>query len=278
MGLKIKRKKFALSIFPAFLILSLGTGSSFAVEEGSEAVKIEDKERPAVSADVGLFSQYIWRGWAFSKDSIVIQPSATVGYKGLSFNLWGNFDTDQYDIGRAKWNETDITLSYDRTLGPVELGAGYIYYAATEYKDTQEFYLSAKATTILSPTFTIYRDITSRSTWYLNMKISHSFLLPKEMTLDLAASAGYYISNSDKMVKANNQLEDTDEKYRGFHDGVISASLNLPLAKHFTLTPMIAYSFPLSKEADNRLKADNEKIFGNKADLLFGGITLSMDF
>lgn len=129
---------------------------------------------------MGIFSQYIWRGWEFSKDSVVIQPSVTVGYKGFSLNLWGNLDTDQYDIGKAKWNETDITISCNMTLGPIELGAGYIYYAMTEYEDTQEFYLSVGADTILSPTFTVYWDITSLSTWYLNLRISHSFSLPKK--------------------------------------------------------------------------------------------------
>ena len=66
------------------------------------------------------------------------------------------------------------------TLGPIELGAGYIYYTMTEYEDTQEFYLSVGADTILSPTFTVNRDITSLSTWYLNLRISHSFSLPKK--------------------------------------------------------------------------------------------------
>ena len=241
-------------------------------------IKIEDQDRPAASADVGIFSQYIWRGWEYSKNSVVIQPSMTVGYKGLSLNLWGNFDTHQYDLGKAKWNETDITMCYDRTLGPIELGAGYIYYALTEEEDTQEFYLRAGADTILYPTFTVYRDLTSRSTWYLNLRVSHSFSLPKEITLDLAASAGYYISNSNKLLKANDQLEDTTEKYRAFHDGVISASLNVPFAGYFTLTPMIAYSFPLSREARNRIKADNGKNFSKKAVFLFGGITLSVAF
>jgi len=91
------------------------------------------------------------------------------------------------------------------------------------------------------------------------------------MSLDLAASAGYYISNSNKMLKANDQLENTKEKYRAFHDGVISASLNVPFAKYFTLTPIIAYSFPLSKEAGNRIKADNGQRFKE------GGLSIRRD-
>ena len=40
----------------------------------------EDKAKPNASADIGVFSQYIWRGFELSYDSIVIQPSLTVGY------------------------------------------------------------------------------------------------------------------------------------------------------------------------------------------------------
>jgi len=41
-----------------------------------------------------VMSQYVWRGYELSRNSIVIQPSMTVGYKGFSVNLWGNLDTN----------------------------------------------------------------------------------------------------------------------------------------------------------------------------------------
>ena len=37
----------------------------------------EDEAKPSASADVGVFSQYIWRGYELSKDSIVIQQIST---------------------------------------------------------------------------------------------------------------------------------------------------------------------------------------------------------
>ena len=50
------------------------------------------------SADftVAALSQYIWRGQELSRDSVVIQPSATVSHSGFSANLWGNLDMDPY--------------------------------------------------------------------------------------------------------------------------------------------------------------------------------------
>ena len=77
-----------------------------------------EEAKPSASADIGVFSKYVWRGYELSKDSAVIQPSLTVGYKDFSFNLWGNLDTDVYSDpqGQSQFNETDMTLSYARVL------------------------------------------------------------------------------------------------------------------------------------------------------------------
>ena len=64
----------------------------------------------SADASVAFLSKYVWRGWELSDDSIVIQPSMSVAYKGFGMNLWGNLDTDLYGTTN-KWNETDLTLS-----------------------------------------------------------------------------------------------------------------------------------------------------------------------
>ena len=81
----------------------------------------------SISGDVGVSSQYVWRGYALSDESIVIQPSLTLGYYGFGVKVWGNFDTDYYDTG-TDYNETDITLSYDWSYEIISMGVGYIYY------------------------------------------------------------------------------------------------------------------------------------------------------
>ena len=92
-----------------------------ALTFGSLPASAED-DSLSISADVGVFSQYIWRGYALSNESIVIQPSVTVGYEGFSLNVWGNYDTDYFDTG-TDYNETDITLSYDWTYDIISFGA-----------------------------------------------------------------------------------------------------------------------------------------------------------
>ena len=235
----------------------------------------EDKAKPNASADIGVFSQYIWRGFELSYDSIVIQPSLTVGYKDVSFNLWGNLDTDYFPDDQAQFNETDMTLSYDKTLGIVSLGAGYIYYGLDAVDDSQEIYLSVGLDTLLSPSLTVYREIAHQPSWYISLGISHSFELPKNMTLDLAGSVGYYFSDDDDFVKVDDNLNPTTDKYRAFHNGLISAGLTIPFWEYFSVTPIIAYSFPLTDDADNLIKSTS---FSDKSDFFYGGITARMSF
>ena len=75
----MKKWTHNLIFLVALLAVALSSGNTRAQEE-----------KPTASADVGVFSKYMWRGWELSDDSIVIQPSVTVGYRGFSLNLWGN--------------------------------------------------------------------------------------------------------------------------------------------------------------------------------------------
>jgi len=237
-----------------------------------------EEAKPSASADVAVFSKYVWRGYELSKDSIVIQPSVTIGYKDVSVNLWGNLDTDVYGDTRneSQFNETDMTLSYDKSFGLVNLGVGYIYYALDAIDDSQEIYLSVGLDTFLSPALTVYREIAHLPSWYVSLGISHSFELPKEITLDLAGSVGYYYSDDDDFVEVDDTLTPTTNKYQNFHNGLISAGLTIPIGEYFTINPVIAYSFPLTNKADNLIESATS--FSDKSDFVFGGVTASISF
>ena len=158
-----------------------GEQGKLAPGEGTKAAKLDkvaDEEKPELSADVAFLSQYVWRGYALSKDSLVIQPSITAGFKGFALNLWGNLDTDNEAYNGAKWNETDLTFSYNHSFGIVGLEAGYIYYALDGVDDSKEVYLSAGVDTLLNPTLTAYREIGTLQGWYINLGLGHSFELP----------------------------------------------------------------------------------------------------
>ena len=170
-----------------------------------------EEVRPTVDLSVDVFSQYIWRGFALSDDSVVIQPSMTVSYRGVYVNLWGNFDTDRNNehdesLNGADWDETDFTLSYTYNFPHrLNLKGGSIYYAL-EGDDSFELYAGLSATcpkTGITFGLTLYREISHfPATWY-ELSASRDFTLPwRRATLTLSASA-VYLDSHDKGTYPN---------------------------------------------------------------------------
>jgi len=229
-----------------------------ALTLGSLPALAED-DSLSISADVGIASQYIWRGYALSDggESIVIQPAVTLAYGGFGLNVWGNFDTDYFGTG-TDYNETDITLSYDWSYEIISIGAGYIYYAL-DVEDTQEFYFTASIESYLNPRITFYRDIDSFKGWYVNIGLSHSYAVTDLYALDLSASIGYY------------DLD--DDSYSKLHDGNFSASMTLPINDNLSMTPYFSYIVGLSSAS----RAELEDYKGH-SDHFVGGVTCSYSF
>ncbi|MDH3359453.1 MAG: hypothetical protein OEL55_01155 [Desulfobulbaceae bacterium] len=226
------------------------------------------EDAPTADFTVGAYSSYVWRGFELNDNSMVIQPSMTVAYKGFSANVWGNMDTDA--ASTKNWNETDLTLAYDTSIDKIGIGAGYIYYALDGADDSQEFYVSISYDTLLSPTLTVYRDSDSYNGWYSNLAISHSLAMTDSVNLDLGASVSYLCADDASVI-----ADSTGGAYSEFHDGVLSASATFPVAKYVTVTPSLSYSFPLSSEAETLLESSNPS--GDK-DIIYGGVSASFAF
>jgi len=238
-----------------------------AGEEGAVVTEPPESEaeeplRPTFAADLSVFSQYVWRGYAYSRDSAVFQPSLTAEYWGFSFNLWGNLDMavpegETYN----PWNETDMTVAYDHSFGPVGVGVGYIYYALDALPSSQEGYLTVGVDTILSPSFTAYREFGHYPGWYLNLGLSQSFdLIEERLSLDLGATFGY---------------TDPDEAPGCFSDASASIGFTVPIGEYFSVAPVVAYTYYLSGLAMQNFM---DVSVDGKADHLYGGATLSVAF
>jgi hypothetical protein len=253
-----------------------------------------EEEKPSGDLTIAVLNQDVWRGYELSRNSVVIQPSMTIGYKGFTANLWGNMDTKAYSPGTATypgtWNETDLTLSYSKSLGLVTLGGGYIYYSlaslnrdAADRNDSQELFATASLNTLLTPTLTIYKEIDHYRNWYFLLGVSHVFELGKAVSLKLAATASYLLSTDEVTYpKFDENAVATTEKFSNFHDGTVSASLPIKVTDHITLTPTLSYIFPLTGAAKDEMKG-----FGLKGSTLpserdssfaVGGITASFSF
>jgi len=271
----MKMKKNSLTKTVLFVVVAVIFAASCSLTAFAE------EGAPSADLSVAALSAYIWRGQELSRDSLVIQPSMTISYKGIAANIWGNVDTDPYSVTDAdtkgNWTETDFTLSYGREFGKISAELGWIYYGLDGADDSHELYLNLAVDTFLSPSLTVYRDIASYPHSYFLLGISHSFEFTETVSLELAGSASYLMSDDkDEYPEYNDQLAATNDKFENFHDGVLSARVPISVGEYFTITPSASYVFPLTTDAKNDMKARSQN--GEDYNFFFGGVTCSMAF
>jgi hypothetical protein len=254
-----------------------------------------EEEKPTGDLTVSALNHYVWRGYELSRDSVVIQPSMTVGYKGFSVNLWGNQDTAPYSpvsgtSYTGTWNETDLTVSYSKTLGLFTVGGGYVYYGlasmnkdAPDRNDSQEIFATASLNTLLTPTLTAYKEIDHYRNWYFQFGVSHVVEMSKMVSLKLAATAGYLLStDAETYPKFDANALATTEKFSNFHDGAVSVSLPIKPANYITVTPTFSYIFPLTGEAKDEMKGfgleGTMKPSDREGSFFVGGVSVSFTF
>jgi len=273
--MKMKKKSI-------ILVLSLFLAINFTFVCIGPAAAEEDT--PSADFGVDFLSAYIWRGQELSKDSLVIQPSVTVGWKGFAFNAWANLDTDPYvseGSAPSNLNETDLTFSYARSFGPVGVEVGYIYYGLDAVDDSQEFFVSLSLDTLLSPTLTIYREVDHYQHWYLLFGIGHSFGITENVSLDLSGNISYLVGAEggdpgDVYVEIDDHGNPTDDEYNSFHDATLSASLPISFAKYFTVAPVLSVTFPVGDDASNHMKYLSRN--GDDDTFVYGGVSFSFSF
>jgi hypothetical protein len=278
------------TLFVSFLIIiGMGMGTYAHAQDSAvnpaclapEPPKPTGKMIPEdLTADlnVSLYSQYIWRGLELSRDSFVIFPTMTIGYKGFAVNLWADLDTNfkpGYEDGQFKLQETDVTVSYSNSYEPWKLNytLGWILY---DYQPTgvtdsrivdtknQELFLTLGLNVLLKPTLSIYNEIETGQAWYFNLGLSHSFAVYKDWSLDLGGWVSYLTNHSTADIS-------------NFHDGNISAGLKIPINNYLSVKPNLQYSFALSGDAARRIRDNSEALFHHRQDnFVYGGIILDL--
>lgn len=230
-------------------------------------------DKPTASLSVDVLSQYVWRGFGLSRDSAVIEPSMTIGYKGFSANVWGNFDTDWVDTG-AEWTETDFTLSYTHEIYCGLSGTiGTIYYSLTDVDDSFEVF---GGLSYAFPWFTVgltgYREVSHYPGWWVQLDVSRSIALPwYGMSLALTGSVGYMDLEDEVTLNRSGEVG----HYSNFHSGQLLATLNIPVGKYFTVSPKVGYAFPLTSDAADYIEVSS---VDGEEDHIFGGINVTFAF
>ncbi len=282
--------------FSLLIVMVMGLGTNARAQYGGEEKPAEQPEaaKPAgktipedLIADFNLsfYSQYIWRGYELSRDSVVFFPTLTVGYKGFAVNLWADLDTN-FGVGNEdrhfKLQETDVTVTYSNSYKgclpwALNYTLGWILYDYQPtagnpdgtIKDTknQEIFLTLGLDTFLKPTLSFYDQIETGQSQYIQLSISHSIAVCNDWSLDMAGWVSYLNNHSQAAVKP----------ISNFHDGNVSAGLKIPINNYLSIKPNIQLSFPLSKDASQEIMQNSWSLFHHRQDtFVYGGIILDV--
>jgi hypothetical protein len=70
-------------------------------------------------------------------------------------------------------------------------------------------------------------------------------------------------------------FDENGDDFSNFYNGELSTSVNIPVWKAIAITPKIAYSFPLSNDAEDAIRKISDD--GDK-DIFYGGINITLSF
>ena len=234
----------------------------------ASAVTAEDDVSFGVAAD--LFSKYIWRGQNVV-DDWVLQPSASIGYKGLTGSIWGNADLTGDLVDDWEFSEVDSAVDYSNTFPGQETfgySVGLIYYdfPNTRWDATGEVYGGLTMAWPLSPAVKWFYDFDEAEGSYVQFSIGHTIEKIRQWRedcycdLQVGASAGYAADNYNDFYFG---LDDG-----AFNDLTLTAGVPFYLGS-LTIKPSIGYSVMI----DDDIRAATDK-----SDNFWGGVGASYSF
>jgi hypothetical protein len=208
------------------------------------------------SASLDIYSSYMWRGFELHED-VAIQPSVGITYGGFGANLWSDINADTGEI-----TETDVTVTYAFSKDMFGFDIGYIFYGLEGIDETQELYIAVSYDTLLSPSLTLYYDFDEGDGAFIVASVGHDIAVNQDIAVSLGASMSY-----------NAESEYAIGDYSALHNGEISVSTSIPVYEAISVSPMLAYSFSLSDDAEEALEnADGDSNF------FYGGASVSLSF
>ena len=218
-----------------------------------------EDSRPSLEASALVSSQYNWRGMVQNERGVIQgAAAASVPFRyGGAFGLkaWANLDlTDETgdawmpDGHAGEITEVDLTASYSRRIGTVDLSGGAISYVPANGSEllngrrggTTEVFATAGGDILPSSVFGLYPllavhyDGDEADGFYLNGGVFKGFSVIGDLRLDLSISAGY--STGSHSWWTYGVRED------GFSDLRGTATISYPLGEATVLAAGVAAS------------------------------------
>ncbi len=117
-------------------------------------------------------SRYLFQGIDYSEGRPVIQPQATVGWKGTTLAFWGNWDMDRGDL-----DEIDLSLQHTLDTQAFSLTAGLVdlrYPHREGWAPTHEVFADFAWNTTLNPSVSTHYDFEAAKGAYITFSLSQA--------------------------------------------------------------------------------------------------------
>ncbi len=219
------------------------------------------------TAALDVNTAYVWRGLTFN-DGFVLQPSIDVAAaNGLSFNVWGNYDLEDYDpagVESGDFSEIDLTATYAFKLGSVDASVGIIEYTFPNGADsTTEIFggLGYDLGAGFSISTTVYYDCDQVDDFYVTAGLGYSYSINDKTTLDLGGTISYAGEDFAEFYAGG-----TDS---GFFNYILSASVSYAVTDALALGAGINYSDSMDDDALPDEAVDTT---------LYGGVKIAYTF
>jgi len=223
-------------------------------------------------AALDVNSAYVWRGLTFN-DGLVLQPSMDVSANGFAFNVWGNYDVDDYngDVDDNEFSEIDLTASYAFKLGAVDTSVGVIHYVFPTTDTTDEGADSSTTELFLGLGYDlghgfnistkIYYDFDQVDDFYMTAGLGYSYSINDKTTLGLSGLISYA---GEDFAEAYGGGTDS-----GFFNYMLTASIKYMVTDAFGVGANINYTDSMDEDALPDETVDTT---------VFGGLNLTYTF
>jgi len=217
------------------------------------------------TAALDVNSAYVWRGLTFN-NGLVLQPSMDVSANGFAFNVWGNYDVDDYDgqLEDNQFSEIDLAASYAFKMGAVDASVGVIEYTFPNGGEaTGEIFagLGYDLGAGFSVSTKLYYDFDQVDDFYITAGLGYTYSINDKTTLGVSGLISY--AGEDF---ANFYAAGTDS---GFFNYLLTASVKYMVTDKFGVGANINLTESLDDDVLPDAAVDTT---------FFGGVSLTYTF
>ncbi|GAB2527946.1 TorF family putative porin [Microbulbifer agarilyticus] len=207
-------------------VAAIVSGSVLAMAISSAATA--EESGPSFSANVGVVSDYRFRGISQSDENPAVQAGVDVDLgNGVYLGTWASQVDFAYGMDETKY-EQDFYAGYaGETAGGVGYDVGYIFYAyhgGSSDEDYQEVYGSLSFGDA-SVGFAYSDDYWDETGAFYYLSAGYSFALPNDIALDLSAGLNLFDEDDKFFADTDSYVDYSVSVSKDFSGLALSASL-----------------------------------------------------